>query len=276
MTYRQIVKKLSSLLKEITHIPQKEVEILLLSIIKQNNIWLHMNYNEECMCEQELEKLVKKRATDYPLEYLTQRATFFGEQFYVTKNVLIPRPETELLVEKAIEILQGEEKPLKIIEIGIGSGIISTIIAKELDDVKIIAVDVNDDAINLAKRNIKYHQVDSKIEVLKSNLFENIKEMRIDVVISNPPYIKNDFKLPKNVTYEPSNALFGGDKGDELLKQIIDETYKRKIKYLFCEMGYDQKQPLEKYLSKFDTKFVTFYKDYSDFDRGFLVEFTYD
>jgi len=276
MTYRQVVKNLTPLLKEITHIPQKEVEILLLSIVKQNPIWLHMNYNEDCTCDKELEKLVKKRATDYPLEYITKKASFYGEQFFVETNVLIPRPETELLVEKTIEILKPLNKPLKILEIGIGSGIISTMLAKELDDVSIIAVDINPDAIALAKKNFTYHKVENKITLVESNLFTNVNGMDFDVVISNPPYIKNDFVLPKNVTHEPSNALFGGEVGDEILKDIIDQTYNKKIPYLFCEMGYDQKERLGKYLSQFKTKFVEFYKDYSDFDRGFLVEFYHE
>ena len=276
MTYKQIVKNLTPLLKSITHIPQKEVEILLLSIVQQNPIWLHMNYNEECQCEKELEKLVKKRAQDYPLEYITKKASFYGEQFFVETNVLIPRPETELLVEKAIEILKTQNKPLKILEIGIGSGIISTILAKELDNIAITAVDINPDAISLAKKNFQYHQVEDTITLVESNLFTNIKDNDFDLVISNPPYIKNNFALPKNVTHEPSNALFGGEEGDEILKNIIDQTYERKIPYLFCEMGYDQKDRLGRYLAGFDTKFIEFYKDYSDFDRGFLVEFTYE
>jgi release factor glutamine methyltransferase len=97
----------------------------------------------------------------------------------------------------------------------------------------------------------------------------------IDMCISNPPYIKNNYKLPKNVKYEPSNALFGGESGDELLKQIIDESYKRKIDYLYCEMGYDQKEPLGKYFEEFDTESVEFYQDYEKFDRGFCTKFSY-
>lgn len=277
MTYKQVVKQYSSLLRETTHIPQKEVEILLLSILDKNNIWLHMNYNEECTCEKELEKLVKKRATDYPLEYITKRATFYGEQFYVDEKVLIPRPETELLVEKAIEILKPLDRKLNILEIGVGSGIVSTILALELKEVQIQAVDINENAIKLAQKNIEFHKVDSKVDVFYSNLFENIIDNdEIDVVISNPPYIKNNYKLPKNVQYEPSNALFGGNEGDEILKQIIDGTVAREIPYLFCEMGYDQKKPLENYLLSFKTKFIKFYKDYANFDRGFLVEFIYE
>ena len=123
-SYKQTIKEQSKYLRDITHIPQKEVEILLLYILQKNTIWLHLNFDKECICEKELEKLVKKRATNYPLEYITKKASFYGEIFEVEDGVLIPRPETEILVEKAEKILKTIQKP-RIIEIGTGSGIIS-------------------------------------------------------------------------------------------------------------------------------------------------------
>ncbi|RXJ87611.1 peptide chain release factor N(5)-glutamine methyltransferase [Arcobacter sp. CECT 8985] len=273
MTIKESVKKYSRLLKDITHIPNKEVEILILHILQKNVIWLHLNYNEEFKEEKLLEKLVKKRATNYPMEYITNKASFYGEIFEVEKNVLIPRPETELLVEKAIEILKNIENP-KVLEIGTGSGIISVMIAKEIENINIIAVDINDDALNLALKNAKKHQVEDKITFIKSDLYQNIDENFVfDMTISNPPYIANDYKLPLNVEFEPKNALFGGKVGDELLKKIIDHTYNKKITYLLCEMGYDQRKPLEEYFKNFKVEKYEFYKDYSDFDRGFSIKF---
>ena len=276
-SYKQVVKKLSSELKHITHIPVKEVEILLLHILNQNVIWLHINYNKECDNNtlKQLEKLVKKRATDYPIEYITSRASFYGETFNVAPNVLIPRPQTEILVEKAIETLNKLLNP-KVVEIGTGSGIISVMLALEVPNISIIAVDINDDAIALAKSNAKKFDVEHKITFVKSDIFNSIDVKGFDMCISNPPYIKNNYKLPKNVTYEPSNALFGGDDGDELLKKIIDNTYTNNIKYLYCEMGYDQKEPLSEFLKNYKTKSIEFYKDYEKFDRGFTVEFDYE
>ena len=153
-TYKQIIKEQSKYLREVTHIPQKEVEILILHLSGQNTIWLHLNYDKECLCEKELEKLVKKRATNYPIEYITSRASFYGEIFNVADGVLIPRPETEILVEKAEAILKTLEKP-KVIEIGVGSGIISVMLAMLIEDIEIIAVDINDKALDLARKNAK-------------------------------------------------------------------------------------------------------------------------
>ena len=271
-TYKQIVREYSRHLKEVTHIPQKEVEILILHLVQQNTIWLHLNYDKECACEKELEKLVQKRATNYPMEYITSRASFYGEVFNVKSGVLIPRPETEILVENAETILKTVQNP-KVLEIGVGSGIISVMLAILIPDIKIIAVDINDKALDLAKSNAIKHGVEDKITFIKSDLFTNVPDIDFDMVVSNPPYIADDYKLPSNVKYEPSNALFGGNIGDELLKDIIVQTNDKGIKYLLCEMGYDQKNPLTKYIEENVAlyKSLEFYKDYDKFDRGFTL-----
>ena len=273
-TYKQIVREYSRYLKEITHIPQKEVEILILHLVQQSTIWLHLNYDKECSCEKELEKLVKKRATNYPLEYITKRASFYGEVFNVQDGVLIPRPETEILVENAETILKEIKAP-KVLEIGVGSGIISVMLAILIPDIEIIAVDINDKALELAKSNAKKHNVEDKITFIKSDLFTNVPDIQFDMVVSNPPYIADDYKLPSNVKYEPSNALFGGNIGDELLKDIILQTKQKEIKYLLCEMGYDQKTPLTNFVKEniSSYKSLEFYKDYDKFDRGFTLVF---
>jgi len=273
-SYKQITKKYSSLLKEVTHIPQKEVEILLLDILKENIIWLHINFTKECDIEVEnkLKLSVKKRATNYPLEYIISKASFYGESFIVKEGVLIPRPETEILVEKAEIILKTIINP-KVVEVGVGSGIISVMLALLIPNIEIIAVDINDKALSLAKQNAKKFKVEDKITFINSDIFKEINVKDFDMCISNPPYIQSNSKLPKNVNFEPSNALYGGTVGDELLKDIASNTIKNNIKYLLCEMGYDQKASIQRYVNQFDVKSLEFYKDYDKFDRGFIVEF---
>ena len=273
MTIKDTVKKYTNELKQITHIPAKEVEILMLHLLEKNTIWLHLNYNNEFLKEKELANLVKKRATNYPLEYIINKASFYGEMFIVKEGVLIPRPETEFLLENALEILKDKKETQTILEIGTVSGIISVMLALLVPNIKIIAVDINEKALALAKENAIKHNVQDKIEFRLSNLYENVNEDDIFLCISNPPYIANDYKLPTNVKYEPSNALFGGNIGDELLKDIIKNTSERKIPYLLCEMGYDQKNPLENYFKEFNVDSYSFYKDYESFDRGFTLKF---
>ena len=273
MTIKDTIRKYTNALKLVTHIPAKEVEILMLHLLEKNTIWLHLNYYEEFTKEKELEVLVKKRATNYPIEYIINKASFYGEMFIVKPGVLIPRPETEILVENALEILKDKKETIKMLEIGTGSGIISVMLAMLIENIKIIAVDINEKAIELAKENAIKHGVENKIEFRLSNLYENVNEDDIFMTISNPPYIANDYKLPTNVKYEPSNALFGGNIGDELLKDIIKDTNSKKIPYLLCEMGYDQKAPLENYFKEFNIDTYNFYKDYEKFDRGFTLKF---
>ena len=273
MTIKETVKKYTNELKYVTHIPAKEVEILMMHLLEKNTIWLHLNYNSEFSKEKELEKLIKKRATNYPLEYIINKASFYGEMFNVKEGVLIPRPETEILVENAVEILKDKKEPVKVVEIGTGSGIISVMLAMLVENIKIIAVDINEKALELARENAIKHNVQDKIEFRLSNLYENVNENDIFLTISNPPYIANDYKLPENVKYEPSNALFGGAIGDELLKDIIKQTNDKKIPYLLCEMGFDQKTPLENYFKEFLVESYSFYKDYENFDRGFTIKF---
>ncbi|WP_198304487.1 peptide chain release factor N(5)-glutamine methyltransferase [Arcobacter vandammei] len=273
MTIKDCVRKYTNDLKNITHIPAKEVEILIMFLLDKNPIWLHLNYNKEFEKEKELALLVKKRATNYPLEYITKKASFYGEQFIVNEGVLIPRPETELLVENAFNILKEQKDEKIIVEIGTGSGIISVMLALMVENIKIIAVDINPKALELAKQNAEKFGVLEKIDFRLSNLFENILEDNIFMVVSNPPYIANNYKLPKNVEFEPRNALFGGEIGDELLKNIIKITNEKNIPYLLCEMGFDQKKPLEEYFKEFNVEFHSFYKDYENFDRGFTLKF---
>ncbi len=273
-TYKQIVSKYSKLLKSITYIPQKEVEILLLNILDKNVIWLHINYNEKCPSniEEKLKQKVQKRATNYPIEYITNKVSFYGEIFNIIDGVLIPRPETEILVEKAEKILKNISKP-KVVEVGVGSGIVSIMLALLIDDIKVIAVDINEKALELAHKNAVKHKVEHKITFIKSDIFNSIQVSNFDMCISNPPYIANDFSLPLNVRYEPSNALFGGFDGNELLKKIIKSTNNNNIKYLLCEMGYDQKKSLNNFLETFNIKKVKYYKDLENLDRGFELEF---
>jgi release factor glutamine methyltransferase len=273
-TYKKVVREYAVLLKNTTYIPQKEIEILLLNILNKNIIWLHINYNDICPknIENKLNIFVQKRVTNYPLEYIIKKVNFYSKIFFVEDGVLIPRPQTEILVEKAEIILKFLDKP-KVVEVGVGSGIISVMLALLIKDIQIIAVDINEKALKLAKKNAIKYNVEDKITFTRSDIFSEIVVKNFDMCISNPPYVANDYKLPKNVSYEPYSALFGGNIGDELLKNIVKSTYNNKIKYLLCEMGYNQKESLSRYLKDFKTKKIEFYKDLDKFDRGVSIEF---
>lgn len=211
--------------------------------------------------------LYNKFLDGMPLEYITNKAYFFDMEFFVDERVLIPRFETEILVNKCIKIAKNFTKP-KILEIGTGSGIISVALSKALPNSIITAVDISDNALEVARMNFKKHN--AKINVLNSDLDSNINDEKFDIIVSNPPYISNSYNLDKWVLKEPKLALIGGEFGDEIIKKIIDLSIKR-AKFLCIEMGYDQLKSLKEYLIKKNFK-AHFYRDLAGFDRGFIAK----
>jgi release factor glutamine methyltransferase len=266
MLVKDALVEATNQIKNISDIPNKEARILLAFYLDKDQIWIITHDNEDIE-EEGYFKLIKRRVENEPIEYITNSASFYGECFYVDSNVLIPRPETEILVDLVVSTCKGIKRP-RIVEIGTGSGIISIMLAKLLPDAVITAIDISTEALGVAKQNAKKHEVD--IEFIHSNLFENFQEKNFDMLVSNPPYIANDEPLDIGLSYEPSLALYGGSIGDEILKDIIDIFIDKNIKNLACEMGYDQKDKITNYLKSNDFK-LEFYKDLAGLDRGFIV-----
>jgi len=255
-------------LKEICDIPNKEARILLAFYLQKNQLWLITHDNEEVVDRGYFE-LIKRRVKNEPIEYITNSATFYSEEFFVDSNVLIPRPETEILVDLVVSTCKGLKRPT-IVEIGTGSGIISIMLAKLLPNASIKAIDISENTLHVAKLNAKKHDVSECIEFVLSDLLDSVADKNFDVLVSNPPYIANDEPLHIGLSYEPSLALYGGKVGGEILKKIVDLAKKRKVSYLACEMGYDQKEYITSITASLK---VQFYKDLSGIDRGFLINF---
>jgi len=255
-------------LRKVARSPKKEASTLLAHSLHVSDIWLISHDDEVIEIPKSFEEFIKKRESSYPLEYILKETSFYGRVFYTDDRVLIPRPETEELIDKIIYTCKDFKSPT-IAEIGTGSGIISIMLALLFPNAKIIATDISKDALKVAKINAKKQGVSEKIRFLYCNLLDAINQ-DIDVIVSNPPYIKKDEKLEKNLSYEPDLALFGGEKGDEILKQIIDIAIKRRVSILACEMGYDQKEKIENHLKNYSLK-AEFYKDLAGLDRGFVV-----
>lgn len=247
---------------------KKHASFLLSSYINKPYHWMLIHEDEEVLGLEGFKNWIKKANEFEPLEYITQKVCFYSKDFFIKKGVLIPRPETEILVEKACKIIKQNDT---VLEIGVGSGVISIMLALMCKNIKIIATDVNDVALDVAKMNAKKFDVLDKIQFLHTSYDENITQ-KIDVIISNPPYIANDTKLEACVLKEPHNALFGGEIGDEMLKQLVLIAKKRKVRYLLCEMGYDQKKSMEKFLKQNNINKYEFYKDLSNLDRGFIAK----
>ncbi|PHS31081.1 MAG: protein-(glutamine-N5) methyltransferase, release factor-specific [Sulfurovum sp.] len=252
--------------------PQYEAELLLAYHLNQNRIYLIVHDEEEVENINKYQNLIERRAQHEPYEYIVGVASFYDIHLNVEEGVLIPRPETEILIDLVADIIE-KDKITAIAEIGVGSGAISIVLARKFPNLCITATDISDKPLQISHININKYDLSDRISLLKSNLLDEVQE-EIELVVSNPPYIAEDFLLESNVVdYEPKEALFGGRVGDELLKQIILDVKARGVKYLACEMGYDQKEPLEAFVKDVGVKYIKFYKDLAGFDRGFVIEF---
>ncbi len=259
-------------LQEACERPQFEAELLLAYHLKQDRMYLITHDKVTVVDIENFQNLIQRRAANEPYEYIVGSASFYDIHLEVEEGVLIPRPETEILIDLVAEIIE-KKNITRIAEIGVGSGAISVVLARKFPELNVIATDICDTPLKVAGKNIDTFSLNEQIELRKSNLIDNISEV-VELVVSNPPYIAEDFLLEPNVVdYEPKEALFGGRVGDELLKQIILDVKVRDIKYLACEMGYDQKEPITSFVNEVGVQSIKFYKDLAGFDRGFVIEF---
>lgn len=259
--------------------PRLESEILLCHILGVSRIYLH-THSQKILEPSELERFMQVfecAKNGKPIEYLVGKVSFYDWEFEIFQGVLIPRPETEILVQKCDELIK-RERITNIFELGVGSGVISISLALLNPSLRIIASDINPLALELTQKNIQNlscldESLKDRIVLFEGDVLESkdfFSTHHFELWVSNPPYIANDYVLPKNVAYEPKEALFGGDRGDEILQKIIQMTNKHQIPYLACEMGWDQKEILSKAMCEFDE--VEFYQDLSGLDRGFVAK----
>ncbi|MDR2034933.1 MAG: peptide chain release factor N(5)-glutamine methyltransferase [Helicobacteraceae bacterium] len=252
-------------LKDICDRPRLEAQILLCAVGGLNRIDLFKA--DEALIDQALyNQLITRREQGEPIEYIIGSASFYSRDFLCESGVLIPRPETELLVDRVIELSKGYSAP-KIAEIGVGCGAICVSLAIALPNASIIGSDINEKAIELTRKNAVRFGVLDRIDLIETNMLDRVND-NIDILVSNPPYIAADYPLPKPVSFEPKNALIGGERGSEILEEII--ALRKPI--LACECGYDQESVLSETLAKNGYKMVEFYKDYAGLTRGFTAK----
>lgn len=205
-------------------------------ILKEEQI---ISKEDQLVCQKAIDKL----ADGVPLQYITNQQEFMKMPFYVDENVLIPRADTEILVEEVIK--SGITKETKLLDLCTGSGAIAIAVAKNTQIENIVAIDISENAIEIAKKNAKSNGVNTKIKFKKSDLFSEIEHEVFDIIVSNPPYISKQElqELQQEVKKEPSLALDGGIDGLDFYRSIANqaaEHLKRNGK-LFLEIGYQQK-----------------------------------
>jgi len=268
---KELLREITELLNPHIHRASREAQLLLMAHLNVDELWLITHQSSEVEDTEKLFGWVSRRVKNEPFEYITNRVSFYSEEFFIKEGALIPRPETELLIDEVIKNFPDKESSITFVEVGVGSGIISVMLALHFVNARFIAVDISQDALDIAKVNVDKFGLSERIELRLGSLLEPITE-HIDYLVSNPPYIEDGVALESNLDYEPQNALFGGKVGDEIIKELLDEVLKQKIKFFTCEMGYDQEDKIRTYLENKKIESLDFYKDYSSFDRGFTLK----
>ena len=246
MTIKQTLAKGTIILKSNDiDSPKLKARLLLQYVLKKTRQYLIVYDNEEVGKKEQWEYFVNidKLAKGVPLQHITHTQEFMKMDFYVDENVLIPRPDTEILVEEVINIAKRMDKP-KILDLCTGSGAIAISIAKNVQNAEVYAVDISEKALDVASKNAQ--RLEAKVRFIKSDLFKNLKNMKFDIIVSNPPYIKKEDiqYLSEDVKKEPQIALDGGYDGLDFYRKISKQAidYLKFGSFLCFEIGYDQKE----------------------------------
>lgn len=232
----------------------RELLAFVLGVTKQ---YLVIHLEDELSAEDyiKFKENIDKIINGKPLQYITNNQEFMGLNFFVNENVLIPQPDTEIIVEETLkkceELLQKNDR-IKILDLCTGSGAIAISLANFLGDkAEVFASDISAKALEVVKYNNEKNN--TNVRFIESDLFENIQEQKFNIIVSNPPYIRSDVinELSKQVQNEPHLALDGGEDGLEFYKKIIEQSCNYiKNGYLILEIGYDQKEDVENLLKE--------------------------
>ncbi len=259
---------------------ETEVEIILCYLLNTDRLHLYLN-GYHVLTNSTLTKLdtiIQKRATRYPLQYILGEAWFYGRRFYVSPDVMVPTPETEVLCETAIGFVREKKiaKP-RILDLGVGAGVIAVTLAKELRDCSVLAVDISPKAIEVARRNAGDMKVAEKVAFRESDFFSAIaQDEKFDLILSNPPYIseKKYETLPPEVLADPKVALLAGADGLAAIKVILRDApnYLAPSGRIMFEIGYRQAEAVTRLIEKDDRyTSIIIIKDLNDIDRVVIL-----
>ena len=250
MTIKQaLIKGVTVLKLEKISTPKLKARLLLQYVLKKPRQYLIVYDNQKLTEKEEQDylKYIELLKQGEPIEHITHQKEFMKLNFYVDENVLIPRQDTEILVEEVITIAK-KTRAKKILDLCTGSGAIAVSLAKYLENIQITALDISGKALDIAIANAKNNHVQDKITFVESNLFENLAPEKYDIIVSNPPYIRRKELeiLDREVKREPQIALDGGEDGLDFYRKIIDIGYQylKYGGYICLEIGYDQKEEI--------------------------------
>jgi len=260
----QVLKNITKIFKDKGIVnPEREAEILLSYSLEMSRSEIYLNFDKvlKDIEKTQLEKKIQKRIEKIPLQYITEHQEFMGMDFLIEKGVLIPRSETEILVEEVIKKLKNYKYSdnLEVADLGTGTGVIAISIAKFIDNITIYATDISKKSLQIALKNAQKHDCEDKIIFLHGDLFEpfigRIEKNSLDEIISNPPYIDSyDFRLlpPEIKDNEPKIALSGGIDGLDYYRKIIRKSpkYLKKNGFIALEVGVGQAKKVKELILK--------------------------
>lgn len=245
--------------------PRLNAEVLLGNVLGLERIMLYARFDQEVDARQrtEFRELVKKRADRHPLQYLLGEAEFYGRDFTVTPAVLVPRPETEQVVDKCLEKLPEQEETYRIADVGTGSGVIAVTLALERPSAQVIGTDSSTDALEVAQQNARRHEVKERVGLLEGELTEPVQRAleksgkKLHLLVSNPPYIPSDQVEelePEVRDHEPRSALDGGEDGLDVVRLLIERAgpLLQDGGWLVLELGEDQADEVREMLGSTD------------------------
>ena len=256
--------------------PRLNAEHLLAHLLGRNRIELYLEF-ERVLTESELaplRDLVKRRGEGEPLQHVLGTVEFCGHVFLCDKRAMVPRPETEELVEFLVSKIQNPKS--KIVDVGRGSGVIALTLAVKFPEAEILAVDISDDALALAQDNAAKVKLADRVRFLKSNLLENV-DGTFDLVVANLPYIsiQDRHTLSREVLHDPEVALFATAQGDELVRELIAQapSQLRPGGMLAMEIGIGQSEALLSALAEKNYRDISFKNDYSGVKRFLFARY---
>ena len=258
--------------------PRLNAEHLIAHVLKMSRLELYLEF-ETKLNESELVQLrdlVRRRGQGEPLQHLLGTVEFCGQTFLCDKRALVPRPETEQLVELLVAEDRSQRTDLRILDVGTGSGVIALSLATKFPDAKIIATDISEDALALAKENAARLGLSARVQFRKGDLLENLDE-RFDLIVANLPYISMQDRqsLAREVLHDPEVALFAGEKGDELVRKLIEQapSHLNSGGILALEIGITQAEGLTEFLRQKNYQDIEAKKDYSGVPRFLLARY---
>jgi len=251
-------------------------EHLMAHALGRKRIELYLDFERE-LTETELgplRELVKRRSEGEPLQHLLGNVEFCGLTFLCDKRAMVPRPETEQLVELVEARIENRES--RIVDVGTGSGVIAISLAAKFPEAKILAVDISDDALALAQKNAAMLNLKDRVQFLKSRLLENV-EGAFDLIVANLPYISTQDRrtLSREVLHDPEVALFAGKRGDELVRELIDKAPTRLHPggLLALEIGLGQSETLLSALAEKNYRDICSKNDYNGVTRFIFARY---